>query len=115
MLVCLCIAFTGLLLTGFLFKELSEVLWTMVLQIGIGFGANSPALGAITLFGLFAVWAGKNNIHKLLLTIMSVSSLALTVGILLMMEGLSAFLHGLRLHWYTFIPFVVFIRSSCSV
>ena len=57
---------TGLLLTGFviLFTELSEVLWTMVLQIGIGFGANSPALGAVSLFVLFAVWAGKVNVHN---------------------------------------------------
>ena len=43
----------------FCYTELSEVLWTMVLQIGIGIGATSPAFGAIVLLGVFAVWAGK--------------------------------------------------------
>ena len=53
----------------------------MVLQMGLSMGAEQPALGVAALFLLFAFWA------------------VLTVGILLIMEGLSAFLHALRLHW----------------
>jgi V-type H+-transporting ATPase subunit a len=64
--------------------ELSEVLWQMVLSIGIGFGAQYWYVGGLMLFFLFKFWA------------------ILTIGILLVMEGLSAFLHGLRLHWVEF-------------
>jgi V-type H+-transporting ATPase subunit a len=64
--------------------ELSEVLWMMVLQMGVSMGAEQPALGVAAIFFLFAIWA------------------VLTVGILLIMEGLSAFLHALRLHWVEF-------------
>lgn len=74
--------------------ELSEVLWTMVMNQGIGissllsgFGLPSavvmPISGFVMVF-IFAFWA------------------ALTVGVLLLMEGLSAFLHALRLHWVEF-------------
>ncbi|XP_076823814.1 V-type proton ATPase 116 kDa subunit a 1-like [Clavelina lepadiformis] len=62
-------------------SELSQVLWTMVMSIGL---TEPGALGAVMSFLLFWVFS------------------SLTVGILLIMEGLSAFLHALRLHWVEF-------------
>ena len=59
--------------------ELSEVLWTMVMHIGLRTQGWGGLVGVFIIFAVFAV---------------------LTVAILLIMEGLSAFLHALRLHWY---------------
>lgn len=61
--------------------ELSEVLWTMVMNQALGAEGYS---GCILVYVIFAAWA------------------VLTIGILLVMEGLSAFLHALRLHWQVF-------------
>ncbi|CAD7084738.1 unnamed protein product [Hermetia illucens] len=62
--------------------ELSEVLWNMVLSLALQM--SNQAVCIIAIFILFAVWA------------------ALTIAIMVLMEGLSAFLHTLRLHWVEF-------------
>lgn len=62
--------------------ELSEVLWNMVMIKGFMF--DNQVINGIVLVPIFAFWA------------------VLTISVLLVMEGLSAFLHALRLHWVEF-------------
>ncbi|XP_060717990.1 V-type proton ATPase 116 kDa subunit a isoform X2 [Tachysurus vachellii] len=61
--------------------QLSEVLWGMVMHIGLSSSSGGGFFGLTIIFPVFAT---------------------LTVCILLVMEGLSAFLHALRLHWVEF-------------
>ncbi|KAH8334522.1 V-type proton ATPase 116 kDa subunit a1 [Drosophila kikkawai] len=61
--------------------QLSEVLWNMVFSMGFN---SDNYIGSIMIYIFFGAWAG------------------LTVGILVLIEGLSAFLHTLRLHWVEF-------------
>lgn len=61
--------------------QLSEVLYTMVFIIGL---KSTSYVGVAMIYLVFWAWS------------------ILTIGILVGMEGLSAFLHTLRLHWVEF-------------
>ncbi|XP_036619814.1 V-type proton ATPase 116 kDa subunit a3 [Trichosurus vulpecula] len=63
--------------------QLSEVLWAMVMRVGLNMD-REVGVASLVLVPIFAAFA------------------VLTVAILLVMEGLSAFLHALRLHWVEF-------------
>lgn len=58
--------------------ELSDVLWAMLMRVGLRVGTTYGVLLLLPVIAVFAV---------------------LTIFILLVMEGLSAFLHAIRLHW----------------
>ena len=64
-----------------IFSELSEVLWTKLMPIAF---IPVPFVGPFLTFYIFFFWS------------------SLTLGILVVIEGLSAFLHTLRLHWVEF-------------
>lgn len=59
------------------------------MRIGLGF---EGAIGGIALWVIFGFWA------------------TLTIAILVLMEGLSAFLHCLRLHWYVLFVIIVIVK-----
>ncbi|KAG8515005.1 V-type proton ATPase 116 kDa subunit a isoform 2, partial [Galemys pyrenaicus] len=61
--------------------QLSDVLWAMLMRVGLRVDTTYGVLLLLPVIALFAV---------------------LTVSILLTMEGLSAFLHAIRLHWVEF-------------
>jgi V-type H+-transporting ATPase subunit a len=61
--------------------QLSDVLWTMILRNALVYDGYTGAVATYVIFFAFAT---------------------LTVFILVLMEGLSAFLHALRLHWVEF-------------
>lgn len=69
--------------------QLSEVLWSMLFagQLFGGPGSNAFSEYVVHPLMVFASWAAWAF---------------LTIAILLIMEGLSAFLHALRLHWVEF-------------
>lgn len=65
-------------------SQLSEVLWNMVMAKGFASPMDNLIVRSLLTYLSFGLWA------------------VLTVAILIVMEGLSAFLHALRLHWVEF-------------
>lgn len=59
--------------------ELSEVIWHQIMSTALQH--HEPFTQVVFLFIIFIIWA------------------ILSIAILVLMEGLSAFLHTLRLHW----------------
>ncbi|KJH46968.1 V-type ATPase subunit family protein [Dictyocaulus viviparus] len=70
--------------------QLSDVLWTMVFRHAFRLDGYYGALATYILFFIFG---------------------SLSVFILVLMEGLSAFLHALRLHWHKHLP----LHRKCSL
>uniref|UniRef100_A0A8C5ERI6 V-type proton ATPase subunit a n=1 Tax=Gouania willdenowi TaxID=441366 RepID=A0A8C5ERI6_GOUWI len=73
--------------------QLSEVLWTMVMRVGLRMDTSLGIVFLVPVFALFAV---------------------LTLSILLVMEGLSAFLHALRLHCSDHLCFRSTFPTTCQ-
>lgn len=65
--------------------QLSEVMWDMTLNKVLR-STLTGWVGALAVIATFGLW------------------FQLSVGILCVMEGLSAFLHALRLHWSVLLP-----------
>ena len=65
-------------------SQLSEVLWNMVMRPGLAANFSISYFNGIMAVICFLFWA------------------VLSIAILIIMEGLSAFLHALRLHWVEF-------------
>eukprot|EP01063_Lacrimia_lanifica_P009402 TRINITY_DN163_c0_g2_i2.p1 TRINITY_DN163_c0_g2~~TRINITY_DN163_c0_g2_i2.p1 ORF type:complete len:957 (+),score=386.03 TRINITY_DN163_c0_g2_i2:36-2906(+) len=63
--------------------ELSDVFWKFTIMMGVEMKMSGFAHG-IVMYGMWGAW------------------FTVTVGVLIMMEALSAFLHALRLHWVEF-------------
>lgn len=74
--------------------ELSEVLWQMVMRVGLRVDTTYGVLLLVPVLAFFA---------------------ALTVFILLVMEGLSAFLHAIRLHWQVLTPHFLITSLQCML
>lgn len=77
-----------------LITELSEVLWDMVLEQAFALSGIAGYIAAYFIFFVFGI---------------------LTVSILVLMEGLSAFLHALRLHWYSFVYFLTARETFATI